>query len=220
MQLTTSSRVDWQCNCGPCATTTAPSKVRLKWDEMRWTGSASRTPQEHSHPPTTRNSISPTIHFAVLRDRSVRLGLVVRLPAMERCAKAAFLRRMSACVGWVLAEVATLLAIVVACRCCTGRPALLTLPGQSDLVETVGRHVVKWPQRAAGRVPTQLTPSFRLAHFIDARWARCAGSWRASPPIHHSPLFAVSMWRKCHVTSTETARGGAWRRGGGRFYVR
>lgn len=41
----------------------------------------------------------PTIHLAVLRERSVRLGLVVRLPAMERCANAAFLRRMSACVG-------------------------------------------------------------------------------------------------------------------------
>lgn len=41
----------------------------------------------------------PTIHLAVLRERSVRLGFVVRLPAMERCANAAFFLRMSACVG-------------------------------------------------------------------------------------------------------------------------
>jgi hypothetical protein len=58
----------------------------------------------HLLPPTTRNPIPNSTHVAALRLVSDLAGRVVRFPACARAAKLAFLRLISAAVGWVLAR--------------------------------------------------------------------------------------------------------------------
>lgn len=129
--------------------------------------------------------MSPTIHLVAFLDRSVRLGRVVRFPAMARCANAAFLRRMSACVGWSL-----VLSRDISRACCSSpRVGEHGRPGQARVAcktWVTGDSPARWQQTKAQGPET-----------VEVALRHCS----AERPTHH--CCVVVSCEDGVVTSTE-----------------